>query len=100
MKATAIKQAVEQAVKASPSRSKILRIRLFGSQLHGDAKPDSDVDLLIDVREPCSVGLFELVRIERELREALGRDVDLVTSRGLSRYMRDEVLAEAETVYE
>ena len=68
-------------------------VRVFGSFARGDARPDSDLDLLIDLQPGC--GLFEMVDIKLELESLLGRKVDVLTVNSLSRYIRDDVLKEA-----
>ncbi len=93
-----IQRQLEAIMKQSPYRGNVRRISLFGSQLHGKAKMDSDIDLLIELQKPMS--LLKLVRMERELSEALGKKVDLSTPMSLSRYFRDDVMKEAETLYE
>lgn len=45
--------------------------RVFGSVLHGDDAEDSDLDLLVDATDRTT--LFDIVTIERELRDALSR---------------------------
>lgn len=77
----------------------IRRLSLFGSTLRGEARPDSDVDLLVDFQPGHRVGLIKMARIERELSELIGRKVDLRTPADLSRYFREEVLREAEVQY-
>jgi uncharacterized protein len=81
-------------------RRHIRKLSLFGSTLRGNARPDSDVDLLVEFQPDSRVGLIQLARIERELSELIGRKVDLRTPADLSRYFRDEVLREAEVQYE
>lgn len=68
-------------------------IRVFGSFARGEARPDSDFDLLIDL-EPGR-GLFDIVDIKQELEALLGRTVDVLTVNALSRYIRDDVVREA-----
>ena len=72
-------------------------LRVFGSAVRDEERPDSDIDLLVRFSEPKS--LLELVRIERDFSEHFGRPVDLVTEGELSPYIRDEVLLSAATVY-
>jgi len=79
-------------------RHGIRRLRLFGSFSRGEASASSDVDLLAEFIERKS--LLDLVRIEREFSEALGRKVDLVTEGALSPYLRERVLRDAQLVYE
>ena len=58
-------------------------IYVFGSYARNEAADDSDVDLLID-REGSSIhGIFGMNALLSELREALGKDVDLVTLQSL-----------------
>lgn len=75
----------------------VARLRVFGSVARGDDVPESDLDLLVEFTR--SKSLLDLVGIEHEFEEALGRKVDLVTPAALSPYIRDEVLREARDVY-
>ena len=85
-----------------PKREEILRIaakhgaynvRVFGSVARGDARPDSDVDFLVELEPRRS--LMDIVRLLRDLEILLGRKVDLVEPEGLHWYIRDRVLQEA-----
>lgn len=80
-------------------RYHIRRLALFGSVLREDFRPESDVDMLVEF-EPNQTPGLEFFTIEDELGQLLGRRVDLNTPASLSQYFRDEVLAEAETIYE
>ncbi len=80
-------------------RHHIRRLSLFGSALRDDFRPDSDVDLLVEFRPDCSVGLIRLTAIERELSTLLGRKVDLRTPEEISPYFRDEVARSAVVQY-
>lgn len=95
-----IKKAVCKAMENMPHKDAIRRIRLFGSHLHGDAKMDSDVDLLVDFEQDAGIGFFALYDIQEAFKKELGTEIDLVTSGALSKYFRDEVLAEALPLYE
>jgi predicted nucleotidyltransferase len=79
-------------------RYHIQKLSLFGSVLREDFAADSDVDVLVEF-DPDHVPGLEFFRMERELSELLGRKVDLNTPGFLSRYFRDEVLAEALVQY-
>jgi predicted nucleotidyltransferase len=82
-------------------RHRISRLSLFGSVLKGTARPDSDIDLLVEFERDAHPTYFTLAQIELELSPLLGgRRVDLRTAPELSRYFRDEVLNEAELQYE
>ncbi len=71
---------------------------VFGSFSRGEARDDSDIDLLIKLRHP--IGLLRLVRLERMLSEKLGRAVDLVTEGFISPYIKDEVMKGLKVIYE
>ena len=76
----------------------IRRLALFGSILHEDFGPSSDVDVLVEF-EPEQTPGFNFIGIQDNLSEILGRPVDLHTPLSLSKYFRDEVLREAEVLY-
>jgi predicted nucleotidyltransferase len=78
----------------------IRKLALFGSVLRDDFTPDSDVDMLVEFQPGHRIGLIGFVGVEAELSELLGRKVDLSTPNSLSKYFREEVLAEAETIYD
>ena len=71
----------------------VASLSLFGSVARDEAGPDSDVDLLVEVRRPF--GLFALARLERYLESILGRPVDVGTPDSLHPMIRDQVLREA-----
>ena len=78
----------------------IRKLSLFGSTLKGTARPDSDVDLLVEFETGRVPGMLALVSMEAELGDMLGgRKVDLRTPRDLSRHFRDEVIRTAEVQY-
>lgn len=78
----------------------IRRLRLFGSALRGELRADSDIDLLVEFEPGRTPGLLGIARLELELAEMFGRPVDLRTLADLSRYFRDDVAAEARTLYD
>jgi len=82
-------------------RHRIRKLSLFGSRLKGTARPDSDVDLLVEFEPNAVPGLLGIAAMELELSTLLGgRKVDLRTAQDLSRYFRDEVVRTAEVQYE
>jgi predicted nucleotidyltransferase len=81
-------------------RHHIRRLALFGSTLKGGARPDSDVDLLVEFEPGKEPGLIKLAGMEAELSAMLGnRRVDLRTAQDLSRHFRDEVVRMAVVQY-
>lgn len=81
----------------------IQEFALFGSVLSDDFKPNSDLDVLVTFHENAKPTLFDVVRMENELIDLFGREVDLVSRRGLEfsrNYLRrNAILSSAETVY-
>jgi predicted nucleotidyltransferase len=81
-------------------RYRVRRLSLFGSRLKGTARPDSDIDLLIEFWEGEEPGLIGMATIAANLSEIYGgQTVDLRTPNDLSRHFRDEVLNGAEVRY-
>ena len=81
-------------------RNHIRKFAFYGSVLRDDFRPDSDIDVLVEFEPSQPIGLMEVVRMERRLSELMGRKIDLRTPKELSRYFRDKVISEAETLYE
>lgn len=96
MKPSEALRSKRREVLALISRSHAANPRVFGSALHGTDTEGSDLDLLVDPRPGAT--LIRLSRLQRELRELLGVDVDLVTPGGLSPRVREQVLSEARPV--
>ena len=81
-------------------RNQIRKLALFGSVLRSDFRPDSDIDVLVEFKPERKVGFFELYDLEQELsRELGGRRIDINTPQCLSKYFREQVLADAEIEY-
>ena len=69
------------------------RVRVFGSTADGTERPDSDVDLLFDMRVPLS--LMQLSTLERELSQLIGARVDLVPESSIRPDLRERILQQA-----
>ena len=80
-------------------RHDVRRLLVFGSVLRPDFRDDSDVDMLIEMNPRAKLGLFKLTRLQMELSELIGREVDLNTPGFISPRYRDEVMAAAEVLY-
>jgi hypothetical protein len=74
------------------------RVSVFGSFARGEAGPGSDIDILVRFKDTKS--LFELVRIQDELEQALHRKVDLLTERAVSPYLIDTIRREEVVILE
>jgi len=77
----------------------ITSLALFGSVVHGEAGPDSDVDVLIDIDPAGRFSLIDLVSVKNFLEHQLGQDVDVVTRQGIDPAVAERVFREAETVF-
>lgn len=84
-------------------RWKITELALFGSVLREDFGPDSDIDVLVTFVGDAGYSLFDLVRMQDELRVLFGREVDLVERASIEssrNYLRRKAISEtAEVVY-
>ncbi|HEY8214872.1 MAG TPA: nucleotidyltransferase family protein [Methylocystis sp.] len=68
------------------SRHGASNVRLFGSVARRSETPSSDVDILIDLAGDR--GFSDFLALAEELERLIGREVDLITSRGLSPYLK------------
>ncbi len=90
----------QSALASLCQRHHIRRLSLFGSQLKGAARSDSDVDLLVEFEPDAAPGLLQLATIEQDFSALLGgQHVDLRTPGDLSRHFRDEVIRAAQVQY-
>jgi predicted nucleotidyltransferase len=71
----------------------VARLSLFGSFARDEGRGGNDVDLLVEFSRP--IGLFEFVRLQRQLGELVGHQVDLVTPAALKPQLSDRILHEA-----
>ena len=74
------------------------RIILFGSYARGDYTEQSDIDLIVEFRDRKT--LLDLVRIEREISERIGKKVQILTPNSINKRLRDRILSEAVVIYE
>jgi predicted nucleotidyltransferase len=73
-------------------RHGISKAGIFGSCARGEISADSDIDMLVEIRQDIS--LLEFIRIKQDVEEALGRNVDLVEYDALKPLLRDRILSE------
>ncbi len=74
------------------------KIAIFGSYARDEAKPESDIDIIVEFSERKS--LLDLVGIEQELSDALGVKADLLTEKSISPYLIDRIKSEMKVIYE
>jgi uncharacterized protein len=84
-------------------RWKITELAFFGSVLRDDFHSNSDIDLLVSFSPRAKISLFDLVRIQNELKEIFGRDVDLVERRAIEKsenyIRRKSILNNTKVIY-
>ncbi len=84
-------------------RWKIIEFALFGSALREDFGPESDIDVLVTFASDARWSLLDHVDMQDELKIIFGRNVDLISKRGIERsrnpIRRKEILESAEVIY-
>jgi predicted nucleotidyltransferase len=96
MNIAALLEEKKNEIREIAARHGARNVRVFGSVARGEARPDSDVDFLVDMAPGRT--LLDLGGLLMELRDLLGMDVDVVTVHGLKPRIRERVLKEAESL--
>lgn len=87
-------------IRAFSRRWKITEFSLFGSVLREDFGPESDVDVLVSFEKGSGWSFFDLVKMEAELEEIFGREVDLVEKDSLRNpFRRHAIMSGREVIY-
>jgi predicted nucleotidyltransferase len=76
----------------------VKEMAVFGSAARGDMRPDSDIDIMVELSADSRLGL-DFFRMEEELSELFGRKVDLGTKRALKPRVRPFALQDARVIY-
>lgn len=90
---TAILEQVHAVLPLLRSQFNVTGLSLFGSLARNQAKPESDVDLLVTFTDDAS--LFDLVRLKQYLEETLHLSVDVVPKESLRSELREQILKDA-----
>jgi hypothetical protein len=93
MKRATVLRILKKAQPQLAVRYGVASLYLFGSTARDEARPESDVDLLVEFTQP--VGLFQFIALKQDLEALLGRKVDLGTPRSLKTRLKEQVLQEA-----
>ena len=96
MKAEDILISHREEILATARKHGAYNVRVFGSVARGEARPDSDIDFLVNLETGRS--LMDLARLLRELQSLLGMNVDVVTEAGLRPRIRPQVLKDARAI--
>jgi len=77
----------------------VLKAYLFGSYIHGNADANSDIDILVDLDYSQKIGL-QFIQMKIDLEKILNNKVDLVSSNGISKYIKPSIDMEKRLIYE
>jgi len=86
-------KAKRQEILAIAARHGARNLRVFGSVARGEAGPESDIDILVEMDSGKS--LLDHVALMQDLEDLLQRKVDVVSEKALHWHIRERVLAEA-----
>lgn len=75
----------------------VLRAAVFGSVARGEQRPDSDVDVLVELDPEAGLSMFDFAAVQRLIGELMGGEVDVISHRGLRPQMR--ALVQKDAVY-
>ena len=87
-----------ESIKNYFSTRPVLKAYLFGSYVRGEADSNSDIDILVDLDYSQRIGL-QFIQMKLDLEKILNSKVDLVSSNGLSKYVKPIVDSEKELIY-
>ena len=91
-----IKEVIKKHKDELKEKYSVKEIGIFGSIVRGEAKEDSDVDILVEFEKP--IGLFKFLELEEYLSNLIGRRVDLVSKKALKPHIGKHILEEVVTI--
>jgi len=91
-----IKEIIKKHKDELKEKYSVKEIGIFGSFVRGEAKEDSDVDILVEFEKP--IGFFKFLELEEYLSNLIGREVDLVSKKALKPHIGKHILEEVVTV--
>jgi uncharacterized protein len=87
-----------EKVKIYLTNKPVLKAHLFGSYLRGEANENSDVDFLVELDYSQKIGL-QFIQMQLDLEDWLGKKVDLVATKGISKYIEPIINQEKQLIY-
>ena len=94
------KKTVQERIKRVCRENDVIFLAVFGSFVKGTQTKKSDLDLLVKFDRSKEKSLLDLIGAEQAMRKVFNRKVDLLTVRGLSPYLRRNILKSMKVVYE
>ena len=76
----------------------VTEIGVFGSYVRGEQRPDSDIDILVELTEPPRIDLLDLVELEYYLSDLLGQKADVAIKKNLRKRIGKRILSEVQPV--
>lgn len=89
----------ENRLKELCQKNDIVSLGVFGSYARGDFDASSDIDLIAEFDKSKKKGLLDLVSAEMDFKEAMAREVDLLTEGSISPYLIDRIKGEMKYIY-
>jgi predicted nucleotidyltransferase len=87
---------IKNKIRPTLKKYKVKKAGIFGSVVRGEAKPDSDIDILVEIEDRIS--LLDFVGLKLELEEVLGRKVDLGEFSTIKPIIKEQVLKETVSI--
>ncbi len=91
-------QSIKRQIASILKRQGVTKAALFGSAARGEMKKKSDIDILMEI--PKGKSLLDIIRLEFQLEEKLGRKVDIIEYDAIKPLLRDIILSEQKIIYE
>lgn len=91
-------QAIKKQILPILKRQGVTKAALFGSVVRGEATKRSDIDILVELKKGKT--LLDLVGLQLELQDKLGKKVDVLTYGGIHPLLKDIILSEQKVIYE
>lgn len=89
-----IKDILQQEKPYLNEKYSVLEVGIFGSYVRNQQRPDSDLDILIELERPARIDLFDLVNLQSYLSDLLGMKVDIAIKQNLRRRIGKRILSE------
>ncbi len=90
---------IAEAAKPTLEKYRVRYAGVFGSQARGDAKQDSDIDILVTLGSK-TLSAWDFVGMKQELSERLKKQVDLISDTAIVPYFREYIYRDLKTIYE